>query len=162
MIGDRRTCAFLDKQGNVVWYCPKRFDSPSFFASLLDAGKGGVWQMGLEGLVFEKRMYLEESALLQTHFNGSSGKLLLEDWMPLEGSFYGICRKLSAAPEPYTVRFSHRPNYGRQAPVLEQKEEGHATVEYDFHLYASHPLEVKQDSVSCQVPAGEKAWFMLA
>ncbi|MBF8965484.1 glycoside hydrolase family 15 protein [Pontibacter sp. FD36] len=162
MLGDRRTCAFLDKQGSIVWYCPKRFDSPSFFASLLDPEKGGVWHMGLEGLAFEKRGYLEDSAVLQTHFQGSSGKLLLEDWMPLEGSFYGICRKLSAAPESYTVHFSHRPNYARQSPVLEQKGERHAIVEYDFHLYTSHPLEVGQDTLSCQVAAGEEAWFILA
>jgi hypothetical protein len=24
LMGDRRTCALLDKQGNIVWYCPKR------------------------------------------------------------------------------------------------------------------------------------------
>lgn len=162
LIGDRRTCALLDKQGNIVWYCPKRFDHPSFFAHLLDPEKGGAWMLEAEGLVFEKRAYLEDSALLQTQLSGEKGKLLLEDWMPLSARFYGICRKLSASPVPYTMRIRHRPNYARQTPVLEQKGEKHATLEYDFHLYASHSLMVEEASISCQVPAGQEAWFILA
>lgn len=162
MIGDRRTCALLDKRGNMVWYCPKRFDNPSFFAALLDPEKGGMWRFDLEGLAFEKRNYLEDSALLQTHFAGQNGSLLLEDWMPLNGSFYGFCRSLSTAPVGYKVHISHRPNYNRQLPVLKQKEERHVTLEYDFHLYASHALVVEKDFISCQVPAGEEAWFIMA
>jgi GH15 family glucan-1,4-alpha-glucosidase len=162
MIGDRRTCALLDREGSIVWYCPKRFDSPSFFAYLLDTQKGGVWRMELEGMAFEKRTYLEDSALLQIHFSGEGGKLVLEDWMPLDGPFYGICRKLSAAPQDYTVHVAHRPNYARRAPVLEQKSEKHVALEFDFHFYASHSVEVRQDTIFCQVPAGEEAWFVLA
>lgn len=162
MIGDRRTCALVDKQGNVVWYCPKRFDSPSFFASLLDAELGGMWRMDLKEMAFEKRAYLEDSALLQTCFTGEKGKLLLEDWMPLDGSFFGICRALSVSPVAYAMQITHRPNYGRQSPVIKQIEERHTTLEYDFHLYASHPLLVEQDSISCHVPADEEAWFILA
>jgi GH15 family glucan-1,4-alpha-glucosidase len=162
LIGDRRTCALLDKQGNIQWYCPQRFDNPSLFAHLLDPEKGGAWRLEADGLAFDKRAYLEDSALLQTWFRGEKGSMLLEDWMPLEARFYGVCRKLSGSPVPYRMDITPRPNYARQYPVLERKEEKHATLEYDFHLYASHPLEVKEESISCQVPAGEEAWFILA
>lgn len=162
MIGDRRTCALLDKRGRMVWYCPKRFDNPSLFASLLDPEKGGDWKLEIEGLGFEKRAYMEDSALLQTHFSGEKGKLLLEDWMPVNARFYGICRRLSKSPVPYSMKIDPRPNYARQVPVLEKKEEKHAALEFDFHLYASHPLKVEQEWISCQVPAGEEAWFILA
>ncbi|MBW3545746.1 MAG: glycoside hydrolase family 15 protein, partial [Bacteroidetes bacterium] len=162
LIGDRRSCALLDKQGNIVWYCPKRFDNPSLLAHLLDPEKGGAWELEIKGLDFEKRAYLEESGLLQTYFAGEKGKLLLEDWMPLNARFYGICRKLSPSPVPYTMRINPRPDYARRFPILEQKGERHATLEFDFHLYASHPLLVERDSISCQVPAGEEAWFILA
>ena len=161
LIGDRRTCALLDKQGNIIWYCPKRFDNPSLFASLLDHQKGGAWELELQGLAFEKREYLEDSALLQTYFKGDEGSLTLEDWMPLYGPFYGICRQLTTSPVPYTMRINPRPNYARQAPVLESQEEKHAILEFDFHLYASHQLEVTKEAIICQVPAGEKAWFIL-
>lgn len=162
MIGDRRTCALVDTNGSVLWYCPKRFDNPSFFASLLDAEKGGSWKLKIQGHVFEKRNYLQDSALLQTHFTNGKSSMLLEDWMPFRASFYGICRMLSKSPDGYTMHISHRPNYARQPPVLEQKGDKHVVLEFDFHLYASHKLLLNKDSISCQVPAGEKAWFILA
>ena len=162
LIGDRRSCALLDKQGNIQWYCPQRFDNPSLFAHLLDPEKGGAWKLELEGLMFDKRAYLEDSALLQSWFRGEKGSLLLEDWMPLDARFYGICRKLSASPVPYNMELTPRPNYARQYPVMERKGDKHATLEYDFHFYASHPLEVKEESISCKVAAGEEAWFILA
>jgi GH15 family glucan-1,4-alpha-glucosidase len=162
LIGDRRSCALLDQQGTLVWYCPGRFDNPSLFAQLLDPDKGGAWQLELQGLSFEKRAYLQESALLQTHFSGEKGRLLREDWMPLDARFYGICRQLSASPQPYSMRLTPRPDYARRPPVLEQKGETHASLDHDLHFYASHPLTVGQQAISCQVPAGEKAWFILA
>lgn len=118
--------------------------------------------MELKGLAFDRREYLQDSALLQTHFAGNKGRLLLEDWMPLAGSFYGICRRLSRSPEPYTMRVSPRPDYGRRSPLLARSSEKHVSLEFDFHLYASHPLEINQESICCQVPAGENAWFLLA
>lgn len=162
LIGDRRTCALLDKQGNIVWYCPKRFNNPSLFAHLLNPEKGGVWKLEAEDLEFKKRVYLEESGLLQTHLINKKGDLLLEDWMPLNAQFYGICRKLSRSPVPYIMRINPRPNYARQPPILKSTGEKHATLEYDYHLYASHPIKVDKDSICCRVPAGEKAWLVLA
>ena len=162
LIGDRRTCALLDKQGNIVWYCPKRFDYPSLFAHLLDPQKGGAWELEVEGMEFNKREYIEDSGILQTCFAHDKGSLVLEDWMPLYARFYGICRKISASPVPYSMHITPRPNYARQSPEIEQKEEQHIALEFDFHLYASHPLERGKDSVSCKVPAGEEAWFILA
>ncbi|MFD3003343.1 glycoside hydrolase family 15 protein [Pontibacter toksunensis] len=162
LIGDRRTCALLDKRGNIVWYCPKRFDNSSLFASLLDPQKGGAWKLEIEGMACEKREYLEDSALLQTYLTGEKGSLLLEDWMPLDARFYGICRTLTASPVPYSMHIEPRPNYSRQAPVLAKEGESRVTVEYDFHLYASHPVVVEKATITCKVPAGEKAWFIFA
>lgn len=162
LIGDRRTCAIMDKMGSIIWYCPQRFDNPSLFAGLLDPKKGGTWKLNIEGLEFEKRNYLEDSAILQTTLSGDKGDLILEDWMPLNARFYGICRKLSKSPVPYTMQIEPRPNYARLPPVLEIEEDKHATLEYDFHLQSSHPLEVKSDSIHCQIPAGEEEWFILS
>ncbi|RDV12642.1 hypothetical protein DXT99_22245 [Pontibacter diazotrophicus] len=43
MIGDRR--ALLDKRGNIVWYCPKRFDSSSLLLHcwILKKAGTGAW-----------------------------------------------------------------------------------------------------------------------
>lgn len=162
LIGDRRTCAILNKKGNIIWYCPQRFDNPSLFAGLLDPEKGGSWKLNIEGLEFDSRNYVEDSAMLQTTLIGDKGSLLLEDWMPLNTRFYGICRKLSASPVPYTMQIDPRPNYARRSPVLEKERDNHATIEFDFHLQASHSLELKSDSINCHVPADEEAWFILS
>ncbi|MCJ8163204.1 glycoside hydrolase family 15 protein [Pontibacter sp. E15-1] len=162
MIGDRRTCAMIDKGGNIVWYCPRRFDEPSFFASLLDAGQGGAWRMNLPGMQFQKRAYLEDSGLLQTYFVAETDSLVLEDWMPLYGSFYGICRTASKAPVPYRMEIDVRPNYNRQPALPDLKDTRHVVVAYDYHVYASHPLHLEEGMIVCAVPAGEAAWFVLS
>jgi GH15 family glucan-1,4-alpha-glucosidase len=41
LIGDLQTAALVTTGGTVDWFCCPRFDSPSVFASLLDADKGG-------------------------------------------------------------------------------------------------------------------------
>ena len=45
IIGDLRTVALVGTDGTIDWYCPARFDAPSLFASLLDAGKGGSFRL---------------------------------------------------------------------------------------------------------------------
>lgn len=162
IIGDRRTCALLDKQGNIVWYCPKRFDNPSLFAQLLDGLKGGSWSLQIEGMKLNERRYLGESGILQTRLQSGDGFVELTDWMPLDARFYGICRQFSASPVPYTSQIDFRPNYNREKSILNRTEATHVILQFDYHLYASHPLVVEEGIVTCPVPAGEEAWFIFS
>jgi GH15 family glucan-1,4-alpha-glucosidase len=162
LIGDRRSCALLDKQGNIVWYCPERFDKPALLAQLLDPDKGGGWQLLANGMAFKKREYIAESAILRTQLSCPAGELTLEDWMPLNGRFYGICRRLSATPLPVMFRLTPRPEYARSKAVLELLSDKHVCIDFNLHLYASHPLEIHEDAISCRIPEGEKAWLTLA
>ena len=45
IIGDLHTVALVGTDGTIDWYCPERFDSPSVFASILDAEKGGYYRI---------------------------------------------------------------------------------------------------------------------
>ena len=45
LIGDLQTSALVSTDGTVDWFCCPRFDSPSVFASLLDAERGGYFRI---------------------------------------------------------------------------------------------------------------------
>src|SRR5215207_1935449 len=49
IIGDLQTAALVASNGDVSWFCTPRFDSPSVFASLLDAERGGRFRIAPEG-----------------------------------------------------------------------------------------------------------------
>ena len=45
LIGDLQTAALVTTDGTVDFFCCPRFDSPSVFASLLDADGGGFFSI---------------------------------------------------------------------------------------------------------------------
>src|SRR5262249_56635377 len=49
LIGDLQTAALVTTDGTIDFFCCPRFDSPSVFASLLDANRGGYFRIGPAG-----------------------------------------------------------------------------------------------------------------
>ena len=87
LIGDLQTAALVSTDGTVDWFCSPRFDSPSIFASLLDADRGGHFAVRPRADTFDsKQLYLPDTAILVTRFLTEEGVGELVDFMPVTGS----------------------------------------------------------------------------
>ncbi|MDF7814782.1 glycoside hydrolase family 15 protein [Hymenobacter sp. YC55] len=163
VVSDRHTCALLDEQGTLCWYCPQRFDSSAVLSLLLDAEQGGYWSVAGADQQFVGRAYIERSSILTTEFTVAGQPFRITDWMPLDENFTGLCRQFSVAPAPLTVTLRLRPEYGLHATAAELGPTD-TTVhfpELGLWLKASHPVRQVADTLVFTVPAGESGWAVL-
>jgi GH15 family glucan-1,4-alpha-glucosidase len=161
VIGDRQTAAVVAADGSIVWYCPGRFDRPSLFAALLDMENGGAWTVDLPAARSGGRTYIEDSAVLETHFELEDGSFTVTDWMPMgEQCPRGICRLFSPAPQPVVMALVPAPDYARSAVDLRPIGNGICINGHQW-IYASHAPTVKEGVIHLELPAGEEAWAAL-
>src|SRR3954452_18545302 len=97
IVGDLRTVALVGTDGTVDWYCPARFDAPSLFAALLDAGRGGYFSLRSLTTSRPKQLYLPDTNILLTRFLGAEAVGEVIDFMVPETSG-------TAAPRDLLVR----------------------------------------------------------
>ncbi|HEX4830242.1 MAG TPA: glycoside hydrolase family 15 protein [Trebonia sp.] len=159
LIGDLQTAALVSTDGTIDWFCCPRFDSPSVFASLLDADKGGYFRLSPDRQCVSRQLYLPDTAVLITRFMTPDGVGEVYDFMPIAGKRATDRHRLvrQARVVKGTMRFNLelQPafNYGR-APhhVLVNEDgasfrcDGHVGV--TMHLATSdhgHPVELKQE-----------------
>jgi GH15 family glucan-1,4-alpha-glucosidase len=83
IIGNRHTCALVARDGSIDWCCVPHLDSPSIFAAILDARRGGRWRVAPAGEATATRSYMGPSAVLETEFRGAGGRLVLTDFLPI-------------------------------------------------------------------------------
>src|SRR6516225_7514783 len=87
VIGNLRTAALVGLNGSIDWLCLPNFDSPSVFAGILDARKGGHYQIAPALEHFrQKQFYWPDTAILITRFFHSEGIGEIEDYMPIGGT----------------------------------------------------------------------------
>ena len=86
LIGDLQTAALVTTDGVVDWFCCPRFDSPSVFASLLDADHGGYFRVAPDRDDYvSKQLYFPDTAILITRFMTPDGVGEVHDFMPVAG-----------------------------------------------------------------------------
>jgi GH15 family glucan-1,4-alpha-glucosidase len=84
IIGDLHTVALVGTDGTIDWYCPERFDSPSIFASILDADRGGHFRISpVERDHTAKQLYFPDTNVLITRFLTPGGVGEVQDFMPI-------------------------------------------------------------------------------
>ena len=85
VIGDCHSAVLVSPDGSVDWGCLPDFDSPAIFCRLLDAERGGYFQITpTEGTIPGSQRYLRGSNVLQTRFASIAGEVVLTDFMPVE------------------------------------------------------------------------------
>ena len=84
LIGDLQTAALVTTDGSVDWFCCPRFDSPSVFATLLDADHGGYFRIAPDRDDYvSKQLYFPDTAILITRFMTPDGVAEVHDFMPV-------------------------------------------------------------------------------
>jgi GH15 family glucan-1,4-alpha-glucosidase len=131
LIGDLQTAALVTTDGTIDWFCCPRFDSPSIFASLLDADRGGYFRISPDRDDYvSKQLYLPDNALLITRFMTPDGVGEVQDFMPvIEGRAsdrHRLVRKLRVARGTmrFIVDIQPRFDYGRAKHTIEVSENG--------------------------------------
>ncbi len=83
LIGDLHTVALVGTDGTIDWYCCPRFDSPSVFAAILDADRGGLFRISSDCDGWRsKQLYLPDTNILITRFLMPDGVGEVQDFMP--------------------------------------------------------------------------------
>jgi GH15 family glucan-1,4-alpha-glucosidase len=133
VIGDCHSVVLVSPDGSVDWGCLPDFDSPAIFCRLLDAERGGYFQIApTEDGIPGTQRYLHRSNVLQTRFTSIAGDIVLTDFMPVEtlsawpykamnnntwtredGSCHCLVRKVECThgKMAVTVRLKVSPNY---------------------------------------------------
>src|SRR5258706_7074894 len=83
LIGDLRTVALVGTDGTIDWYCCPCFDAPSVFASILDADRGGSFELAADVQAKTKQFYLPDTNVLITRFFSAEGVGEVQDFMPI-------------------------------------------------------------------------------
>jgi pentatricopeptide repeat protein len=131
LIGDLQTAALVTSDGTVDFFCCPRFDSPSVFASLLDADKGGFFKIAPDRDDYvTKQLYFPDSAMLITRFMTPDGVGEVQDFMPvIEGrptDKHRLVRMLRVVRGTmrFVVDLQPRFDYGRGRHTLEITDNG--------------------------------------
>ncbi|MCH1867185.1 glycoside hydrolase family 15 protein [Nocardioides sp. CFH 31398] len=173
LVGDLRTCALVDTEGTVDWFCAPRFDSPSVFGSVLDPDVAGSWSLRpAEGTPTTQQYYFPDSAILVTRFLTEEGVAEVHDFMPLLASHDAqhrqrLVRRVVAVrgTARMAMRLAARPDYGRVEPTPDRRDNGVLIEdgELSLGLSASVDLEVDGADVVADVTlrTGEQALFVL-
>jgi GH15 family glucan-1,4-alpha-glucosidase len=93
LIGDLQAAALVSRMGSIDWLCFPRFDSGACFSSLLGDEENGRWVIEpTEPAQHVSRRYREETLVLETEWETSTGVARVIDFMPPRGAAPDVVR----------------------------------------------------------------------
>jgi GH15 family glucan-1,4-alpha-glucosidase len=172
LIGDLHSVALVGTDGTIDWYCSSGFDCPSVFASILDADRGGSFELAADTPAKTKQFYFPDTNVLVTRFFAEDGVGEVDDFMPITGDPRDVGRhrlirriKCVRGSIPFRARIAPRFDYGRQTHAV-RRHAGQVffeSPELALALTATVPVEHDaQDATSSfKLLEGEAAVFAL-
>jgi hypothetical protein len=174
LIGDLHTVALVGTDGTIDWYCCPQFDSPSVFAAILDADKGGQFRIspGCDDWT-SKQLYLPDTNVLITRYLMPDGVAEVQDFMPVPHTSkaahrHRMIRRVVAVRGrmPFVVDVASRFDYARARHRVALTPHGalFRSPELGLSLSTRYPLQIVDDCdvrASIVVRAGETATFVL-
>ena len=129
IIGNLHTTALVSLRGSIDYLCLPRFDSPTAFARILDADRGGFFSIDvLEEDVCHKQLYLPNTNILLTRYLCREGIAEVTDFMPIvsEERDFAVYRRIKGVYGRHRVRITVRPrfDYGRAGCRAERNPDG--------------------------------------
>ncbi len=178
LIGDSRTAALVSRDGSVDWMCLPNFDSPSYFARLLDWDRGGYFRISPSVEYRVRRRYIDATNVLETTFSTEHGEVGLIDFMPAQIEdakrralmpLRALIRLVEARSGrvPMRLEYAPRPGYGTGTVELHARTRTEVTASrgrHVTHLRSDVPLDTTRWDARGDFDAqpGERLRFSLA
>ncbi|WP_282699882.1 glycoside hydrolase family 15 protein [Streptomyces sp. CC219B] len=172
LIGDLRSVALVGTDGTIDWYCCPSFDAPSVFAAILDAERGGCFELAAAVPARTKQFYFPDTNVLITRFFTEDGVGEVQDFMPVDGASveterHRLIRRVLCVRGsiPFRTRVAPRFEYGTQRHSV--RMDGDVAVfesaKLSLGLTATVPLEADGPDVRAEfkLSEGESAVFAL-
>lgn len=174
VIGNGKTAALISNKGSIEWLCLPEFNSQSVFCKILDANKGGEFNIQTDNGYKTKQRYLQNTNILVTSFTNGRDSFEIWDFMPVykleKGEFYNpsdLIRFIKVTSGNPTIKANYNPkmNYAAsQMRTFSNKEyikSFSISGEYEsIYLYTNldHQKILRKE----EIELNEDAFFLLS
>jgi GH15 family glucan-1,4-alpha-glucosidase len=160
LIGDCHSAALISASASIDWACMRRFDSGGVFCRLLDAEKGGSFELRPADLHRTRRAYLPDTNVLETVFECRNGLARVQDCFAMrEGGSREPYQQLLRVVEgvegqvAFDVVIEPRFDYGGLAPWLRHHpaEDVYSAVAGDDALVVGADCPLAMDTAAVRL-----------